>query len=277
MKMQKLIIEQTRAYIREVSEQFELLQSGHFIFLSTGEMFTQAEYDKYIKGSIEQYKVEMFKSINEETESIGIENEQRIINNRSQKKTKKLNTRHHYDRGGNFLITYKDSLEELIDMKLNTNEKLVYYVLRDFVQYPTNCLVIKDHIPTIQELEPLVGLSNRSIVDALQTLDDKGLIKRKQYGHRKAIYFNPYYYASGKDLEIEVLQMFELLECDDMKVAEHLKENKIIVKNLTNKSTEDVIEMPNKKSLKQKYKLGELDYLFQHEDMVQNNVTSTNI
>ena len=110
-------------------------------------------------------------------------------------------------------------------MKLTANEKLVYYVLRDFVQYPTNCVVIKDHIPTIRELEPLIGLTDRSIGDALISLENKGLIKRKQYGHRKAIYFNPYYYASGKDFELETLQMFDLIECDNEKVEQCLNSN----------------------------------------------------
>jgi hypothetical protein len=74
----------------------------------------------------------------------------------------------------------------------------------------------------MKELEPIIGLTERSIISALGKLEVFDLIKRKQYGHKKAIYFNPYYYASGKDLDIEVITMFGLMECDDDKVNDYL-------------------------------------------------------
>ena len=108
-------------------------------------------------------------------------------------------------------------------MKLSNNEKLVFYVLRDYIQYPTNCIVINDSIPSIKDLEPLVGLTERSMVGVLKSLEEKKLIKRVQSGHKKAIYVNPEYYASGKDLEIETLKLFGLLECDDTKIDQYIK------------------------------------------------------
>jgi DNA-binding transcriptional ArsR family regulator len=72
------------------------------------------------------------------------------------------------------------------------------------------------------ELEPIIGLSERSIRESLKSLEEKGLIKLIQSGHRKAIYINPSYYATGKDLDSDTLQMFSLIKCDDEKVNEYL-------------------------------------------------------
>ena len=130
-----------------------------------------------------------------------------------------------YD-GGNFNIVYENKILEVQNMKLNNNEKLVYYSIRDFAQYPTNCVVIKDSIPTMVELEPIVGLNEKSIRKALKTLNKKSLVKLVQYGHRKAIYINPEYYATGKDLDIKTLEFFDLIECDDEKINYYIKKNK---------------------------------------------------
>lgn len=112
-------------------------------------------------------------------------------------------------------------------MKLSSNEKLVYYILRDFVQYPTNFVVIADTLPTTKQLEKLVGLSEKSIIGALKSLEDKKIIKRKQVGHKKAIVINPDYYASGKDLEVDTLAMFGLIEVREDIIDTYLEELKI--------------------------------------------------
>ena len=43
-----------------------------------------------------------------------------------------------------------------------------------------------------------------------------------QVGHSKAIYVNPKYCATGKDLDIDTLKLFDLLECDDEKINSYL-------------------------------------------------------
>jgi hypothetical protein len=222
--MQKSITDEIRKCVQSISNEFEESKNGIFVYLETGELFTQTEYTKYLKGKLEKFKIELFGEINEISEEQGVENEQRIINKRSTKQIGKLNCRQRYDRGGAFCIMYKDSLNDFenIYKQLNATEKLVYYRLRDFIAYPTNCIVINDRIPSVKDLEPIIGLTERSIVTALSELERLELIKRKQYGHKKAIYFNPYFYASGKDLSIETLELFELIDCDNDKVNTYL-------------------------------------------------------
>jgi len=215
-----------REFLTEVDNEFMELQGGTFAYLETGEFFTKTEHDKYIQKKLEVYKIEVFATINHTSEKEAyIKNDQLLINKKSGKpKYKKLKLRDRYE-GGNFNIVYTNRLEEIQNMKLNNNEKLVFYVLRDYIQYPTNCVVIKDEIPSIKELEPLIGLTERSIINVLKALEEKILIKRVQHGHKKAIYINPEYYASGKDLEIETLKLFGLLECDNNKINSYIEDN----------------------------------------------------
>jgi len=226
--MQSILKTQTQAQFREflieTDSKFMELQGGTFAHLETGEFFTKTEHDKFVQKKFEAYKVETFAAINQVAgQETDIENEQSLIINKKKAKPKykKLNLRERYD-GGNFNIVYTNRLEEIKDMKLNNNEKLTYYVLRDYVQFPTNCIAINDIIPSIKELEPLIGLTEKSIINVLKSLEEKNLIKRVQHGHKKAIYMNPEYYASGKDLEIETLTMFGLLDCDNEKINSYL-------------------------------------------------------
>ena len=219
--MQKDIGKIIRDFVEKEENNFVEMQGGSFIHVKTGEFITKTEHDKIIQKKLEKLKCEMFATTNTiSNEEFGIENSQSIVNKKSRKK-KSVKNREKLD-NGEFNMVYREKAKEVICMKLTTNEKLVYYVLRDLVQYPTNCVVLNNHIPTNTELEPIIGLSERSIIKAIKSLEDKNLIKRIQYGHKKAIYINPNYYASGKDLEVDTLKMFGLLKCDDEKVKEYI-------------------------------------------------------
>ncbi len=210
-------------FINNLNGEFQEILGGGFYNLITGEFFTKTEVQKYIQRRVEEYTITTVATINRTLrESNEIETEQRLINKRSKNKKSKLKTKDRYE-GGDFNIIYRDRIEEVNGMKLNNNEKLVFYVLRDFAQYPTNCIVIKDSIPTMKELEPIIGLNEKTIRNSLKSLQEKNLVKLKQYGHRKSIYINPEYYATGKDLDIEILHMFNLIDCDDNKIDEYIE------------------------------------------------------
>lgn len=123
-------------------------------------------------------------------------------------------------------LVYRDKVIEILQMKLEVNEKLVYYVLRDFISYPDNSILINGEVPTIVDLEPIVGLKERTIRKALKGLEDKGLVKLKRSGVRKCIFFNPYYISSGREISISTLKMFELLQCDDDKIEQYIEISK---------------------------------------------------
>lgn len=224
--MQEELSKRVREYVYEIEKDFQEIQGGSFVDLRTGEIITKSEHDKIIQLKLENFKCKMLSETNQTIfNEFGIENTQALTNKKTSKK-KQVKTRDRHD-NGEFNIVYRNKVEEILKMKLSSNEKLVYYILRDFVQYPTNFVVIADTLPTTKQLEKLVGLSEKSIIGALKSLEDKKIIKRKQVGHKKAIVVNPDYYASGKDLEVDTLAMFGLIEVREDIIDTYLEELKI--------------------------------------------------
>lgn len=210
-------------YIEKLNSEFKEMINGEFAKLDTGEFFTRTEVSKYIQRRLEIYNADMLnENIKKSRQLLGIVPEQRLVNNRSKApKKSKNNSKDIYD-GGNFNIVYRDKIEELINMNLSKNEKLVFFIIRDFIVYPYNCVMINNEIPRFTDLEPIISLTERTIRDALKLLEEKNIIKLIQSGHRKAIYVNPQYYASGKELNIDTLRLFDLVECDNEKVNSYL-------------------------------------------------------
>jgi len=120
-------------------------------------------------------------------------------------------------------LVYRDSLNKLLELKLDKTEKLVYYTIRDFITYPQNCVLINGEIPLPKELELVTGLEEKTIRLTLKLLEEKGLLKQVRVGRRHLIYVNPEYYASGKELDVETLRMFNIVQCDDEKVESYLE------------------------------------------------------
>ena len=189
-------------FVNEINSEFVNMVGGAYASIKTGEIFTQKELDKLVKSKVEAFNIERFK----ESVACGVPLDQVLMKKRPPKKETKTT----YE-GGDFNIVYRFKLEELLNMKLEVNEKLVYYILRDFTVFPSNSIMINDKVPTFEELEPILGLKERTIRKAVKALELKGLFKLKQSGHKKVIYVNPEYYATGKNLDIDTVKMFDLM------------------------------------------------------------------
>jgi len=189
-------------FVNEINSEFVNMVGGSYASIKTGEIFTQKELDKLVKSKVEAFNIERFK----ESVACGVPLDQVLMKKRPPKKETKTT----YE-GGDFNIVYRFKLEELLNMKLEVNEKLVYYILRDFTVFPSNSIMINDKVPTFEELEPILGLKERTIRKAVKALELKGLFKLKQSGHKKVIYVNPEYYATGKNLDIDTVKMFDLM------------------------------------------------------------------
>ena len=189
-------------FVEKLNSEFINMVGGSYVSTKTGELFTQKELDKHIKDKVETFNIERFK----ESVACGVPLDQILMKKKPPKKETKTN----YD-GGEFNMVYRFRLEELLDMKLEVNEKLVYFVLRDFTVFPSNSIMINGQVPTFAELEPIIGLKERTIRKAVKSLEAKGLFKLKQSGHKKVIYVNPSYYATGKNLDIDTVKMFDLM------------------------------------------------------------------
>jgi len=207
-------------YIKELNSQFIEAIGGSYCKISTGELFTQTEVNKYVKLKIEEYNTLYIASVRSIADKEGINLDQHLINNRSKKKTnKKLKER--YD-GGEFNMVYRERLGDIMALKLNATEKGVWYSLGELCTYPTNTVMIGGNIPSFEDIAVYIGMSERNLRRYLKILEDKNLMKMSQCGYKKSIVINPEYYATGKELDIDTLKLFDLVECDDDKINENL-------------------------------------------------------
>jgi len=207
-------------YIKELNSQFIETIGGSYCKISTGELFTQTEVNKYVKLKIEEYNTLYIASVRSIADKEGINLDQHLINNRSKKKTnKKLKER--YD-GGEFNMVYRERLGDIMALKLNATEKGVWYSLGELCTYPTNTVMIGGNIPSFEDISVYIGMSERNLRRYLKILEDKNLMKTSQCGYKKSIVINPEYYATGKELDIDTLKLFNLVECDDNKINENL-------------------------------------------------------
>lgn len=213
-------MEELRELINKLNNEFADITGGNFCKLSSGEIFTKEEVNKYIAKKIEVFNLERQATVNVIARENGIELDQRLINKRSKSKSnKKLKEK--YD-GGDFNMFYRKEVDNIMALKLTLVEEGVYSRLCKFIQYPTNCVMVNGQIPSIEILMNIMDLKERSLRGHLKILCEKGLIKMIQFGHKKAIYINPQYCASGKDLDIETLRIFNLIECNEEKVNSYL-------------------------------------------------------
>lgn len=207
-------------YIKELNSHFIETIGGSYCKVSSGEIFTQTEVNKYIKLKIEEYTTLYMASVKHVANNEGIDLDQHLINSRSKKKTnKKLKER--YD-GGEFNMVYRERLGDIMALKLNATEKGVWYSLGELCTYPTNTVMIGGNIPSFEDISQYVGMSERNLRRYLKVLEDKNLIKMSQCGFKKSIIVNPEYYATGKELDIDTLKLFNLINCDDNKINEYL-------------------------------------------------------
>ena len=208
-------MEELRNYIEDLKSKFVRMTDKNYCYLETGEVFTEAEVSKFITLKVEEYNINVLGKLKHEAFTNGIEIGQKITNKRSKRKKSKCKVR--YDIG-EFNILYRGEMENFMGLKLTLIEEGVFSRLCKFLHYPTNCVMINDCIPSIEVLMTIMGLKERALRGHLKTLENKGVIKMVQVGHSKAIYVNPKYCATGKDLDIDTLKLFNLLECDDEKV-----------------------------------------------------------
>jgi predicted transcriptional regulator len=187
-------------YIQSLFQEFQSMPGGAYIHHLTGEICTQDEMNQYVAIKFQKKLNKDYKTPAE----YGIELDVALV-----KAKKTVIKKHNFD-GGEFNMAYRFKMEGLIKMQLDIHEKVVFYVLRDFITYPSNAIQINDKIPSFPELETIVGFKERTIRKALKSLEDKGLVKLVQSGHKKAIYVNPSYYAGGKDVCPDTLAMFGL-------------------------------------------------------------------
>ena len=110
-----------------------------------------------------------------------------------------------------FIKTYRTEMREYKKTtQLTSSAGLLLFYIQDYIEYKTNRIANKKHKSfTNSELSKLVNLSEKTIIKALNELEDKKFIKRIGKSRSREIYFNPYLASAGNEMDKILLNMFD--------------------------------------------------------------------
>lgn len=110
-----------------------------------------------------------------------------------------------------FIKIYRTEMREYKkQVQLSSSAGLVLFYMQDYIEYKTNRIANKRGKSfTNKELLTLIKISENTLIDVLNELEEKHFIKR--IGNRRAreIYFNPYLATAGNIIDKEVIKMFD--------------------------------------------------------------------
>jgi len=120
---------------------------------------------------------------------------------------------------------FHDKWKEIILNKTLTQmDKTVFILLCGLITYPSNSIQLNGEILTVRQLSKLLNISDKPFGKSLINLENIQLIKRETLNGRHKIYINPNYCTSGRKIDNKTLKMFGLLDYDEEKVKEYIKE-----------------------------------------------------
>lgn len=110
-----------------------------------------------------------------------------------------------------FIKIYRTEMREYKKVtQLTPSAGLLLFYIQDYIEYKTNRIVNKKHKTfTNKELAKLVDLSEKTVIKALNELEEKKFIKRIGKSRSRQIYFNPYLASAGNEMDKILLNMFD--------------------------------------------------------------------
>lgn len=113
-----------------------------------------------------------------------------------------------------FIKIYRTEMREYKKLvKLSSSAGLLLFYIQDYIEYKTNRIVNKNSKSfTNKELAELAGISENTLIKALNELEDKQFIKRVGNKRAREFYFNPFLATSGNEVDKDIIKMFKNYE-----------------------------------------------------------------
>lgn len=119
-----------------------------------------------------------------------------------------------FKKNSHFIKIYRTELREYMQtIKLSPNAGLFLICLQSYVEYQTN-RIAKPNGESFNndELQEITGLSDKTLKNTLNELEQKLFIKRVGQRQAREIYFNPYLICAGNEIEKNTLNLFHKYE-----------------------------------------------------------------
>ncbi len=110
-----------------------------------------------------------------------------------------------------FIKIYRTEMREYLkEISLSSYAGLVLFYIQNHIEYKTNRVVNKNNKSfTNKELIKLTKISENTLIDVLNELEEKLFIKKVGKRRAREIYFNPYLATAGNEVDKEVVKMFD--------------------------------------------------------------------
>jgi hypothetical protein len=112
--------------------------------------------------------------------------------------------------GYKFNMIHRTDLKELmLSNELSVYESAFIGKLTPFITYPDNDIRINKEYLTLEELSKFCGFSKNIMTKTIKSLELLEVIKVVKGGNRPPIiYFNPFLYSAGRDVNSDTFMMF---------------------------------------------------------------------
>jgi hypothetical protein len=112
--------------------------------------------------------------------------------------------------GYKFNMIHRTDLKELmLSNELSVYESAFIGKLTPFITYPDNDIRINKEYLTLEELSKFCGFSKNMMTKTIKSLETLEVIKVVKGGNRPPIiYFNPFLYSAGRDVNSDTFMMF---------------------------------------------------------------------
>ena len=110
-----------------------------------------------------------------------------------------------------FIKIYRTEMREYKKKtQLSSSAGLLLFYIQDYIEYKTNRIANQSGKSfTNKELGELAGLSEKTVMKALNELETKKFIKRFGKSRSREFYFNPYLASAGNEMDKSLLKMFD--------------------------------------------------------------------
>lgn len=196
-----------REMIEEFTSDYIQLNDEEYINIDTGEIISKEEFSAFKK----EIALEYTNIRAQEAAMLGISLDIYIGKTKPPKKKSKPECSF---RNGAYNMFYRVSQDKLHEKIKDPYALLIFYELAMKIKFPYNYVSMNDDVPTYTELCKILNVGIRKFQQCIKLLEEEKIIRIVQVQHRKRIYVNPEYCASGTAIDKKTLKMFNLIETD---------------------------------------------------------------
>lgn len=171
--------------VNKLKAKYKEKENGEYVNIKTSEVITKEEYERLFVALSKKY----INKTAQEPAKYGIDagvyiGERKPI-------TKKKVIKKSYYSNGDFNIMYRIAQKKIDSFELDIHTEFLYYKLATLLVHPYNVVQIDGVEPLFPDLAKHVKMSERKMYSSMKKLEELGVIKFLNAGHKKSDLYEP--------------------------------------------------------------------------------------